>query len=186
MFKPLRSVLLVSAVALLLAGCETSPKTEADRDVLRDEASAALTRMKEKDAGLNDLLNRAYGYAIFPSVAKGGLVVGGAYGRGEVYEQNRLIGYADLQQASVGLQAGGQEYSELLVFETQEALNRFRSGEFSFGGDASAVALKAGASGTARFQNGVAVFTDTKSGLMVEASIAGQKFTFEPTTTTAK
>jgi lipid-binding SYLF domain-containing protein len=180
MFKPLHSVSFFFAAALMLAGCETSPKSEGEKNALHDEVQATLTRMKEKDSSLNDLLNRAYGYVIFPSVAKGGLIVGGAYGRGEVLEEGHMIGFADMQQASVGLQAGGQEYSELIVFETQKTLREFKGGNFAFGANASAIALKAGASGTAQFQNGIAVFTDAKSGLMFEAAIAGQKFKFEP------
>ncbi len=182
MYKSLSAVVAFSVIALVIAGCETAPKTPEAKTSLHDETQAALTQMKAKDPSLQDLLNRSYGYAIFPSVGKGGLVVGGAYGRGEVYQQGQFVGYSDLSQGSVGLQAGGQEYSEIVVFETQDALNRFKSGNFSFSADASAVALKAGASGVARFENGVAVLTMPKGGLMFEASIAGQKFNFQPAT----
>jgi lipid-binding SYLF domain-containing protein len=128
---------------------------------------------------LQSFLDRAYGYAIFPTVGKGAVGVGGAYGRGEVFERGVLIGYCDLSQGTVGVQLGGQSYSELLVFENKNALDKFTSGEFAFDAQASAVALKSGASANAKFSNGVAVFTMTKEGLMFEASIGGQKFSYQ-------
>jgi lipid-binding SYLF domain-containing protein len=128
---------------------------------------------------LQSFLDRAYGYAIFPTVGTGAVGVGGAYGRGEVFERGVLIGYCDLSQGTVGVQLGGQSYSELLVFENKNALDKFTSGEFAFDAQASAVALKSGASANAKFSNGVAVFTMTKEGLMFEASIGGQKFSYQ-------
>ena len=98
----------------------------------------------------------------------------------EVYENGKMIGFADLTQASIGLQAGGQTFSEIIVFENENALNKFKNNKLEFSAQASAVALKAGASAQARFENGVAVFTKPKGGLMFEASIGGQKFNFKP------
>jgi lipid-binding SYLF domain-containing protein len=139
----------------------------------------ALGTFKRTDPSLQSFLDRAYGYAIFPTVGKGAVGVGGAYGRGEVFERGVLIGYCDLSQGTVGVQLGGQSYSELLVFENKNALDKFTSGEFAFDAQASAVALKSGASANAKFSNGVAVFTMTKEGLMFEASIGGQKFSYQ-------
>jgi lipid-binding SYLF domain-containing protein len=119
---------------------------------------------------------------IFPSVGKGGVIVGGAYGRGEVYEQGQLVGYADVTQATVGAQLGGQTFSELIVFENREAMDRFKRGNFEFAANVSAVALKAGAAAAARYTNGVAVFVKPEGGAMFEASIGGQKFTFQART----
>jgi len=143
-----------------------------------------LTKMESRDAGLRDLIDRSAGYAIFPSIGKGGLIVGGAYGKGEVYQNGRLVGYAELSQATVGAQLGGQTYSELVVFENQTALNRFTGGNFEFSGNASAVALKSGAAATAKFDHGIAVFTMPKGGAMLEASIGGQKFSYQPVSET--
>jgi lipid-binding SYLF domain-containing protein len=135
--------------------------------------------MTRTDPGLRDFIDRGAGYAIFPNVGKGGLVVGGAYGRGIVYGDNRqMIGYSDITQASVGLQAGGQSFRELLVFENQAALDRFKGDRFSLGANASAVALKSGAAATARFQDGIAIFTQPMGGAMFEASVSGQQFKF--------
>jgi lipid-binding SYLF domain-containing protein len=117
---------------------------------------------------------------VFPGVGKGGVGVGGAYGRGELFEGGKLAGYCTLTQASIGLQLGGQKYTELIFFETKAALDRFKSGNFAFAAQASAVALKSGASANAKYAGGVAVFTMGEAGLMYEASIGGQKFSFEP------
>jgi lipid-binding SYLF domain-containing protein len=170
---------LLIAAAFFLSGCATAPETPAAKKGLNEEAQGALAQMKAKDPKLNDFLNRSYGYAIFPSVGKGGVVVGGAYGRGVVYEQGRMIGYSELNQASVGLQLGGQTYSELIVFQNEDALGRLKSGNFDVGASASAVALNAGASAAARFENGVAIFTMPQGGLMFDVSVTGQKLNFQ-------
>jgi lipid-binding SYLF domain-containing protein len=142
----------------------------------------------------------SYGYAVFPTIGKGGFIVGGAHGSGHVYEQGRVIGETSMTQVSVGFQAGGQAYSEIVFFEDKRSLQEFTSGHFEFSGDASAIAITAsasgsagteGASGTASggkkdaataggYHKGMAVFTIAKGGLMYEAAIAGQKFSFKP------
>jgi lipid-binding SYLF domain-containing protein len=173
----------VPAVALVLlagTGCETAPKTEAQRENLMDEAKTTLSSMQNVDTTLAGFVDRGYGYAIFPNVGKGGFVAGGAYGKGSVYEQGKFIGYADLRQGTVGLQAGGQNFSELIVFENKAALDNFVNNKLEFAANASAVALKPGVSKSANFDKGVAVFTQPKGGLMFEAAIGGQQFTFVP------
>jgi lipid-binding SYLF domain-containing protein len=181
------SAALLTVAGFLLTGCSTAPKTQEQRQSLQEDARQTLNEMTREDPSLQRFLDRAYAYAAFPSVGKGGAGVGGAYGRGVVYEHGQPIGYSDLSQVTVGLQLGGQEYAELIVFENEEALNKFKSGKFAFSANASAVALKAGAADAVNYDNGVAVFTKPKGGLMFEASIGGQKFSFEPlggTTTT--
>ena len=175
----------VSGCLMLLAGlsfgplgCATAPSSDRERQALVDESQAAVSRFKAEDQSLDAFLNNAYGYAVFPNAGKGGFIAGGAYGRGTVYEQGRMIGYADMSQATVGLQAGGQSFSELIVFQDQKALDRFINNRLEFAANASAVALKAGAAASARYTDGVAVFTHAKGGLMVEAAIGGQRFTF--------
>src|SRR5262249_41777653 len=120
------------ALAMLLAGCASAPTTPRAQRSLHDDAKASLAAMEAHDPNLTSMLNRAYAYAIFPSVGKGGLIVGGAAGRGEVYRQEQLIGYSELQQATVGAQAGGQEFHELIVFQDPGALDRFMRENFSF------------------------------------------------------
>jgi lipid-binding SYLF domain-containing protein len=172
--------LALGILALGLVGCSTEPKTEEAKASLHDDAQATLNQFMREDSGFGKFLDGGKGYVVFPSVGKGGLGVGGAYGHGEVYENGKMIGYADLTQASIGLQAGGQAYSEVIVFENQESLNKFKNNKLEFSANASAVALKSGASAAARFENGVAVFVKPKGGLMFEASIGGQKFNFKP------
>lgn len=175
------TMLLATSTALaLIGGCSTAPKTEAARDALQTDAEQTLERFKRQDPGLEGIIDDAVGYAIFPSVGKGGLIAGAAYGRGSVYENGQFIGYADLRQGSIGAQIGGQEFAQLIVFKTQEALYKFKNNNFTFGADASAVALKSGAAAQVEFKDGVAVFAEAKSGLMASAALTGQKFTFLP------
>ncbi len=171
-------VWLLAILSLSIGACNPAPTSRVDRDVLEVRSRGALDAFTRADPSLRPLLDRAAGYAVFPGVAKGAAGVGAAYGRGEVFEGGKIIGYCDLRQGTVGLQLGGQEYMELIVFETGVALERFKSGAFTFSGNASAVAVSAGAAATAPFQNGVAVFTATKGGLMFEASVGGQRFTY--------
>ena len=173
--------LIAALVATAIAtGCATAPKTQAERKSLIAEADAAVATMIAKDPSLRDFISRGHGYAIFPDVGKAGAIVGGAYGRGVVFEQGRAVGFAELNQGSIGAQLGGQSYSELIVFESEPALNRLKAGNFDIGAEISAVALTAGAAGAARFEDGVVVFHLPKGGLMAAAAVNGQKINFEP------
>jgi len=168
-------------LALLLGACATAPVAPAARADLQGEAADALRRMEADDPGLaSSFLAGAHAYAVFPRVAKGGWWLGGSYGRGVVYRAGAPIGYADITGASVGLQFGGQAYAELLVFEDEAALRRFTSGQLSAGVDLSAVVLKTGAAGAARYDRGVAVFVRPLGGAMIEAAVGAQQFTFQP------
>lgn len=173
-------VMALGTLAILVAGCSTAPPTATDKSQLHSDADGALAAMKQKDSSLNDFLSNAYGYAIFPDIGKGAAGVGGAYGRGEVYEQNNRVGYTDMTQATVGVSLGGQEYAELLVFQNKDTLDHFKAGNLEFAAQLSGVVVTAGGAASAKFQNGVAVFLDVKGGLMGEASIGGQKFSYQP------
>lgn len=170
---------LLAVFLMVAAGCQGAPKTQEDRQELINKSQAALASLSEQDPGLSKVIGDSAGYAIFPSVGKGGLVVGGAYGRGTVYQGGAQIGFAELTQASIGLQLGGQTYIELLVFQDAKALEKFQSSEFGLGADASAVAVKAGASSSANFKDGIAVFSMPKAGAMFEVSVNGQKFKYQ-------
>jgi len=173
----------LSFALALLSGCSTAPTTSEARTNLHNSAQSSLETFTRVDPGMKDFLKKSYGYAIIPDVGKGGLIVGGAYGNGEVYERGTMIGWCDMSQATIGAQIGGQSYAELLVFEDKSALDQFKRDETHFSAQASAVALKSGASADAKFTDGVAVFTMTNAGAMLEASIGGQKFTFKPKAT---
>jgi lipid-binding SYLF domain-containing protein len=151
---------------------------EGKSDIERD-AATALAKAKTTDPSLATVFNQAAGYAVFPSVGKGGAGLGGAYGKGVLYEGGRAVGYCDLSQATIGLQLGGQAYTEIIAFETQSAVNTFKDGNFQFDAQATAVALKSGAGTNAKYTNGVAVFTMDEAGLMYEASVGGQKFSYQ-------
>jgi lipid-binding SYLF domain-containing protein len=172
--------LLFTGAGMGLVGCPTAPQTEAKKDALHSEVEATLNAAKATDPSLDDFLDKAHAYVVFPNVGKGGFIVGGAYGRGEVYEQGRMIGHADITQGSVGLQAGGQTFSQIIALENKAALDRFTSNRLELAANASAVALNTGVAATARYTDGVAVFTRSKGGLMAEASVGGQQFSFTP------
>jgi lipid-binding SYLF domain-containing protein len=152
----------------------------ASRRELVSEAEATVASFRSTDPGLSRFFDGAAGYVVFPTVGKGGAIVGGAYGKGVLFEHCNPIGRATLTQVTVGAQLGGQSYSEIVFLESEEALARFKRGQFSVAAQASAVAAAAGRSANARYARGVAVFTLAETGLMAEASVGGQKFGFRP------
>ena len=164
---------------LALTGCSTAPRSEEGKANIEVKASAALTTAHTSDPSLAKVFNIAAAYAVFPSVGKGAVGVGGAYGKGVLFEGGNAVGYCDLSQASIGLQLGGQSYTEILLFENKAAVDAFKQGDFHFDAQATAVALKSGAGANAKFTNGVLVFTMDEAGLMFEASIGGQKFSYQ-------
>jgi lipid-binding SYLF domain-containing protein len=170
-------ILLVFGLGLLNrpAGAQTV-------DVAKDvkEAQETIAVFKKTDPGLSRFFDKAVGYAVFPTVGKGAIGVGGAAGSGVVFEKGRAIGKASLTQVTVGAQLGGQTFSEVIFFETEPAFTDFKKGTLALAAQVSAVAAAKGASANAKYQNGVAVFTTGKGGLMFEASVGGQKFGFEP------
>ena len=146
----------------------------------KEKVEEAIKEFKDKDSGMKAFFSEAYGYAVFPSVGKGGIGVGAAHGNGIVFEKGKAVGETTLNQASIGLQLGGQSYSEAIFFKDKAAYDRFIGGKFKFAAQVSAVAATEGASADAPYQEGVAVFTLTKGGLMYEAAVGGQKFKFKP------
>jgi len=143
------------------------------------DSHTAKAEFLEKDPLMKGIFEKAYGYVIFPNVGKGAIGVGGAAGNGVVYENSKMIGMASLTQVTVGFQAGGQAYREVIFFETKREMDRFKDSKFEFSAQVSAVAVTAGASATAKYTEGVMVFSMGKGGLMYEASIGGQKFKFK-------
>ena len=177
-------VLLIALVVLGTASCSGKPQTPAQRKSLVGDADATLQTMLDRDGDLAPLLDRSAGYAIFPNLGKGGVIVGGAFGRGAVYrggpKHRALEGYARVTQGSVGGTIGARAFAMLLVFERESDLKRFIDGsELAFGAEATAIAIDEGSSATTPFDNGVAVFAMPKGGLMADASLSGQKFAFE-------
>jgi len=166
---------------MLMAGCSSGqPETPAEQKSLDTTCQDALAKMKAKDSTLDKYLDHAYAYAIYPNVTTGAFLAGGAYGQGEVWQGDHLAGYTQISQGTVGAQVGLETYSELIVFQNEEALHRFEKGELTFAANASAVLLQYGATGQTPFKNGVAVFCSPTAGAIVSAAIGGQSFSYQP------
>jgi lipid-binding SYLF domain-containing protein len=186
--------LLTRFLTLVLLALPTMPAWADDYD----DATKVFLNAGESGA----YFSKAYGYALFPSIGKGGVGIGGAYGKGRVYVKGKVVGDTSLTQLTAGLQLGGQAYSQIIFFEDERAFKEFTGGNFEFGAEASAVAITAaagakgsttgssmGASGgkndaktkaVGGFHKGMATFTVAKGGLMYEASVGGQKFKYTP------
>ena len=186
--KSIKGTLLVLAAMLLAAG-----------PALADKYSDTVSLFK--NAGQSaEFFGKSYGYAVFPTIGKAGLGIGGAHGEGRVYEQGKYVGDAKMTQLSIGFQAGAEGFSEMIFFQDKRSFDEFTSGNFEFGANVSAVVITAAASGTAtttgstatasggkkdaktagRFEKGTAIFIISKGGLMYEASVSGQKFSYKP------
>jgi len=171
--------LLCAGVALPF-GCETAPKSEEGRDRLSDRVQRVVTDMKARDPGMAKWFDTSYGYAILPDVAKGAIIVGGAGGNGEVFEQGRMIGYCSVAAGSIGFSLGGGVTAQAIFFEDKSALDAFKSGVVALDAQATGYAVTAGASEKAKFDHGMAVFMFDPRGLMGDASVGGQGFRFVP------
>ncbi|UCE82628.1 MAG: lipid-binding SYLF domain-containing protein [Deltaproteobacteria bacterium] len=152
--------------------------TEAIKE--KQEVEGTIARFKEKDPSMERFFDNSYGYAVFPEVAKAAFIAGFTEGEGLVYEKGEVVGRVTLNQATIGLQAGAQGYSEIIFFENKAAFDSLKSNDLKLSKQVSAVVVTAGASAQAGYTEGVAVFTMSKGGLMLEASIGGQQFKFEP------
>lgn len=173
-------VAVLSVIFALGTACSTAPKTEGDRANLHTEVEQTIDTFRFRSKPAATFFKTAYGYAVFPSIGKGGLIAGGAYGKGEVFEQGKLVGYCDMTQGTIGLQLGGQAYAEVIFFQDKYILDKFKSGDFTFAANASAVAIEAQASTAADYNNGVIIYTMSRGGLMGEAAVGGQNFRFLP------
>lgn len=172
-------IISVIVLAFVLNISPVFGQSNSKKDKIVADSKTAKAEFIKEDALMKGLFETAYGYVIFPNVGKGGLGVGGAAGNGVVYEKGKMIGMATLRQLSIGFQAGGQAYREIIFFESQKELDRFKNSQFEFSAQASAVAVKSGASTNVKYTDGVMVFTMQKGGLMYEASIGGQKFKYK-------
>ena len=163
-----------------LVGLASWARAASDEELIKN-AEATLAKFRRTDPGIDEFVRRAAGYAVFPSVGKGGAVVGGAHGGGVLFAHDgRPIGKVTINQVTIGAQLGGQSYSEIIFLQTPKQIAEVESGKFSLAAQASAVAIKPGAAANAKFENGVAIFSAPKGGLMAEATVGGQKLGFEP------
>ena len=176
----LAASLAVACPMITLAGCGSTPVSRGSAENRIDQANDTLKTMIAKDSSAGEALDEAHGYVVFSTVGSGAFIVGGEGGGGIVFEGGRPWGTASLAKGSIGLQIGGEAYSELVILITEEAFNRFTSGEFTFTADVTATAVKAGAAAAAPVVDGAKVLVMTKGGLMASAAVGGQNFSCTP------
>ena len=166
-----------NTTSVLISGWKPS-KNYNNENKANIKTTEALKKFK-RIGRLKPYFKEAAGFAVFPNIAKAGLGFGGARGSGEVFEDGKVIGSTTLTQLSFGVQLGGQAFSQIIFFQNKRDLDRFTDGNFEFGASASAALITEGANASVDYNNGVAVMTFSKGGLMYEVSIGGQKFTFK-------
>ncbi|MBQ4914568.1 lipid-binding SYLF domain-containing protein [Maribacter sp. MMG018] len=172
--KKLKSITVLSMVlAVSVATAQTKNESRIAKDAVN-----AKKELIANNPNFENLFKSAVGFAIFPNVGKGGLIVGGASGKGVLVEKGMLTGILDMKKLNIGMQAGAQSTVEVLFFETQDDLDSFKKGNYEFGAEASAIVLKSGVGVNAQFKDGIAAFIYPKAGLMADASIGGQKFRY--------
>jgi lipid-binding SYLF domain-containing protein len=175
-----RAAMVLAVATGLLVGCTTAPPTPESRNALVENATLAMQDMNRVDPGVEALVRKGYGYVLFPEVVKAGLGFGGGYGQGVVYEQGQHVGYADLTLGSVGMQIGGQTFSELVVFENKTAMDRFKLSPVDFTAGVAAMILQNAAAVNATFIDGIAVVVRPITGAMAEATVGGQQVKYVP------
>lgn len=179
-FRLLLLVVLCSVLAIGCFSCAAVPKTKEARTVLAAQVEETTAIFKTTDPGIQRFFDQSYGYAVLPKVFKGAFWIGGAHGKGEVYEQKEMAGYCTMSQATLGFSFGGEFFREIVFFRDKEDLDMFKKGEYAFSAQITGVVLTSGAAAKADYQAGKAVFILADSGLMIDASLGGQKFKFTP------
>ena len=177
MRKMIVAGLALSSFVLAAASWAWDPD---EADEYHAKSQEAISEFKENDPSIQRFFDASSGYLVIPTVGKAGFGIGGARGKGILYENGAITAIVTLTQLSFGFQWGGQAYSEFIFFEDDATLTNFKRGNYELGAQASAVAITAGASADADFNGGMAIFTQAKGGLMYEASVGGQKFKVEP------
>ena len=180
MKKTLGVLTLSALAAALAAGVAEAGWDPQEEQKARAAAEQTVKEFTATEPGLDVYFKEAYAYAVFPTIGKGGLIIGGSHGDGLVFQGGKVVGSTKVTSASIGLQAGVESSSELVFFKDKATFENFKNGDVKLSAQASAVAIKKGAAAKASYNEGVAVFVKTKSGLMADASVGGQKFSFEP------
>ena len=165
----MRTLFRFVPLLLVIAACQTPS----------GDLSETVDAFLERDPSLKKHFDEAYAYAIWPTVGKGGFIVGGGGGRGAVYQGGQLVGFSSITFVTIGAQVGGQEFSEVIFFKDKKAFDLFRLGTYETTAQATAVAAHDGAGTKVDYADGVMIFVLPKGGLMAEASIGGQKFSYE-------
>jgi lipid-binding SYLF domain-containing protein len=181
MVKHMKKLLITVLVAAVAFGSSLAMSAwDKDESIELDvKAQEALASFRKEDTSIDDFISKSVGYVVIPTVGKAGFGIGGARGKGVLYENGGVTAVVTLSQLSIGFQWGGQAYSEYIFFQDSPTLSNFKEGNYELNAQASAVAVTAGASADAAFVDGMAIFTQAKGGLMYEAAVGGQKFKVE-------
>lgn len=172
-------MLFVATLLVTAGGCQSPGKPgDSSRSHLHREVQETIATFRSREPEITQFFDGAYGYAVYPTVGKGGFIVAGAYGDGEVFEGGRVIGVSSLSKGSIGLQAGGQIFEQIVFFKDRQAMDAFKSGTFAFDAGVSAVIVEAAVAANTPYKSGVAVFVRSKVGAMAEVSIGGQGLSF--------
>jgi lipid-binding SYLF domain-containing protein len=164
----------------LLVGLLTATASMQAAEDLEAKAKEAIANFKQADAGLTKLFEKSAGYLVLPGVGEGGFIIGGQHGDGLLYENQKVTGKVSMTEVSVGAQAGGAKFAEVIFFETKEDLTAFKNTKCELSAGAKASIAASGAAENAKYEEGVSVFTLPLGGAMVAAKVGGQKFKFEP------
>ncbi len=175
-----RAAIYLSLLVLGIFSSTLSAFEPDSSDKMELDVKVAILNIKAKNPSIETYFENSAGYAVFPSVGKGGFFIGGAFGRGLVIVNEQVDGYTSMSQATIGFQIGGQKYAQFIFFNDDTALGHFRRGNFEFGAQASAVAITASTSVDASYDSGVAIFTNAGGGFMIEGTVGGQRFSYEP------
>jgi lipid-binding SYLF domain-containing protein len=165
-------------LATILGGCATTPPN--NQDLLKKAAQDTVAEFCALNTNINEFVKTSAGYAVFPRIGKGAAGLGVAYGRGVVYERGQVAGWCNVRQGSIGLQLGGQTYSQIIFFQEDRTLANFKVGKLELSANASAIIVQQGAAASSDYEHGVAIFIEPQNGLMAEVAVGGQKFSYEP------
>jgi len=177
---PLALVLAASLLPATVSAQKKDKASEVDRAQVHADVVKTIAQFKASDPSIEKFFKNSNGYAVFARVGKAGFIVGGGAGDGELYEKGKVAGYVHIGMASIGLQIGAQEFSQIVFFNDAAALARFKQNKFEFAANASAVIVKTGGADAADYREGVAVFVKPTGGAMAELSLGTQKFNYKP------
>lgn len=169
----------ILVLAFMMTGCSATPDTPEARDELVGQSQSTVSRFRESDSRTSTFFDSSYGYAVFPKITKGSAGIGGAYGRGVVYQDEKMTGFAGVTQGSIGAQLGGMSWSEIVFFQNRWAYDKFTSNQFAASADASWAGPEKGGANTLNYSDGVMIFTMDARGFSASAAVGAQQFDFE-------
>lgn len=176
----MKTIVAVLSFLLLGAGPALAQQKGSERATLSKDVQQAIAEMRKTEPGIEKFFKNSAGYVVFPRVGKGGFIFAGGHGDGELFEHGKRTGLASVTIVTVGFQVGAQQFSEIIFFQNQAALDRFKQGKFELTAGVSIVLLKAGATNDVNYREGVVVIAHPRAGAMAEAAVGAQKFSYKP------